>query len=320
MNSFQKMSRFKDLDKPNYWGETKLISACGCFYKNLRYVKFLVSHGANVNAKENNGNTSLMLACNYKRPLNLIQYLVSKGANLNDANDYEQTPLLFAVRSKRWKVVEFLIHSGAKHKTEYASGFYYNSTEYRELYGQFSLLSFVIVAGAPLKTIKTIIKYGSENIDESEKTVDDNTPLICAMKAQRFDVASLLIESGADVNIENKKGITAFSYTFFSGEEDNIEKYRDIRQKMIEYGVDINGLLPHFINDGTILHWCICRKSIQKIEYLLSIGANSFACNRHGTDCLQYAYHLGNTKIIDLILNYRLGHSEETSNKRQRTY
>ena len=59
-------------------------------------LKHLVSLGANVNAKNNNGYTPLHEAATNPN-VNVLKYLVGKGANLDIKNNWGMTPLHFAI-------------------------------------------------------------------------------------------------------------------------------------------------------------------------------------------------------------------------------
>ena len=74
--------------------------------ENLELVKYLVEHGADVNAKYDNGSTVLMEASVYGT-LEIVKYLVENGAeNINKA--------LMIVSSKGYlEIVKYLIQNGA---------------------------------------------------------------------------------------------------------------------------------------------------------------------------------------------------------------
>ena len=79
---------------------------------HIETVKLLISKGADVNIKDENGWTPLHLAT-LNRHLKLVKLLVSKGANINTESDYAYTPLQFALSSKHTKIAEFLKSHGA---------------------------------------------------------------------------------------------------------------------------------------------------------------------------------------------------------------
>lgn len=90
-------------------GGTVLHQACWQ-YKNENILKLLVENGANVDAKDNNGNTPLMGCARTNRYEN-IKTLVDLGANLNIKNN-KGLSLLDMVAEQDFR--NFLINKGAK--------------------------------------------------------------------------------------------------------------------------------------------------------------------------------------------------------------
>ncbi len=72
----------------------------------------LLVRGANVNHKNNFGNTALMWSSFYGR-LDMVKILVERGANVDDVNNVGTTPLIWASKSGKFEIVKFLIESGA---------------------------------------------------------------------------------------------------------------------------------------------------------------------------------------------------------------
>ena len=61
-------------------------------YENVDVVRFLVEHGADIHAKDNNGNTPLHSAVLNKKWGN-ASYLIRQGASLHEKNNEGDTPL-----------------------------------------------------------------------------------------------------------------------------------------------------------------------------------------------------------------------------------
>jgi len=103
-------ARFSDSD-----GSTILMIAA--YHGNLDCVKFLVSKGANVNARANGGWTPLIHAV-ISRNLACVKFLVSKGADVNAmAKSADMTVLKEAIMadnvSANFGFVDFLVSKGA---------------------------------------------------------------------------------------------------------------------------------------------------------------------------------------------------------------
>lgn len=67
-----------DVNAKDKYGQTVLLFTCQC--GNIDIVKYLVEHGADVNAKFNDGQTLLLWAKKYSFDKEIIDYLISVGA------------------------------------------------------------------------------------------------------------------------------------------------------------------------------------------------------------------------------------------------
>jgi ankyrin repeat domain-containing protein 17 len=73
-----------------------------------KFVKLLLSKGAQVDARNKKGCTSLWLSCNNGH-LETVQRLVNAGADLDACDNRKTTPLLAAFRRGYIKIVEYLV-------------------------------------------------------------------------------------------------------------------------------------------------------------------------------------------------------------------
>ena len=107
----------KDLDKKAY----TLALANTAFLGDMRAVRLMLDHGADVNAADSTGRTPLMYAAGSDLlPLDVVKALVERGANLNatDAHkssaDSGMTALDIAKLRGQTPVVDYLVKAGAK--------------------------------------------------------------------------------------------------------------------------------------------------------------------------------------------------------------
>jgi ankyrin repeat protein len=84
-------------------------------YADPNAVKFMLDHGANVNAKDESDRTALIFAANSNRvPVKTVQMLIDHGADVNAANNEGWSPLYVAKLHGNTQVVEALLKAGAK--------------------------------------------------------------------------------------------------------------------------------------------------------------------------------------------------------------
>ena len=80
---------------------------------NAEVVKFLVSEGADVNAKNNDGMTPLHIVIISKGSIEFVTILISNGADVNAKNNDGMTPLHYAAFGGNVEIAKFLISNGA---------------------------------------------------------------------------------------------------------------------------------------------------------------------------------------------------------------
>ena len=79
---------------------------------DLARVKELVESGADVNVKNRDGETALMIAT-FKKHLDIVKYLVEKGADMNVQDINKETALMFAISKNHIDIVKYLVEKGA---------------------------------------------------------------------------------------------------------------------------------------------------------------------------------------------------------------
>jgi hypothetical protein len=84
-----------------------------CKINNLEEVKHWLATGANVNAVDEFGLSSLHFASMYGY-LACVQALIAAGAEKDRPDKYGETPLTCAIRYSKPTVAEYFLHSGAK--------------------------------------------------------------------------------------------------------------------------------------------------------------------------------------------------------------
>lgn len=110
------------IDIQDCWGDTVLIHALKNVYnhKYFENVRTIVEKGANINIKNNKGNTPLIFACRTNN-LDVIKYLLNKGADINAKNNLGTTALHKALHYMNSDVAKFLILNGINIKKDYVN-------------------------------------------------------------------------------------------------------------------------------------------------------------------------------------------------------
>jgi len=80
--------------------------------KNLRYINFLISAGANVNMRNSDGETPLVIACNLGF-IEAVPPLIAAGAKVDESNSTGETPLISSVHNRNIEMMRLLLQAGA---------------------------------------------------------------------------------------------------------------------------------------------------------------------------------------------------------------
>ncbi len=154
-------------------------------------IGLLVKAGANLAVKDNFGLTPVHYATyNDKVPDTVIEYLVRKGADITAVTDQGLTPICTAARhATRAAAIEGLLRAGAD----------INDRLPRDAE---SLLHIALNNKDCAPIITALLDAGLDI-----NTTDDsgNTALHVAIRTKNWEIAALLIERGADPQIENNK-------------------------------------------------------------------------------------------------------------------
>src|SRR5271157_341453 len=163
---------------------------------DLKMVKSLIAKGANVNARDEDGNTALIYAAG-EGHLEIVKLLLDKGADVNAKSVDGMTALTRAHgvrKGDHWReVVKLLIDKGADVDTKREEGLP-------------ELIS--AVSRNDMEMVKLLLDKGA---DVNAKTTNGYTALNSAVWADppRPELVRLLIEKGADVNARNSDGDAA---------------------------------------------------------------------------------------------------------------
>jgi ankyrin repeat protein len=143
------------------------------YYGDAVAVRFLLNHGADVNALDGEGNAAIHWAAADAEPT-ILQLLLENGARVDIPNEYGDTPLMRAGLSGSRRGAELLISYGAE------------------------LDLHTACAIGDLEFVARMLK--ADPAATGSRGSGARTPLACAALANQLAVARYLLEQGADAN------------------------------------------------------------------------------------------------------------------------
>ncbi len=230
----------------------------------FKIAKLLIDNGANVNVRDSRGQQPLILASRGGSK-EIVELLVSHGAEINPAEkEPPSTPLIAAIGRGHYDIAKYLISKGADVHVISQSGY--------------TALHAAAASGNP-QIVELVI---SSNVDANAKAKDGVTPLRLAAQAHdQVDIATILINHGADVNVPDEDGRTALNWAVTMNHLRTVEL-------LLQLGADVNVV----DNLGTTpLHWAVLhdgesrykQSDIYKtVQLLLAKGASLDVVDKRG--------------------------------------
>lgn len=185
---------------------------------NLEKTRLLVEHGAEVNARSNDGRSPLAVAASKAGASPIVKFLLEKGANPNPAGPTDAVAIRQAAAAGDADVMQLLIDHGASPKAggeEALVGSVASSCKRCIQLLEKSLdakaysaaLVNLSIHSENLTEIKHALDHGA-NVKATD--VEGRTPLLFAANSDflPLDTVQLLIDRGADVNAKNMYGNT----------------------------------------------------------------------------------------------------------------
>ena len=168
-----------DVNAKNNNGNTPLDTAV--FLNHASIVSALAAAGADVNAKGDDGNTPLHTAAFLDRA-SVVSALAAAGADVNAKGDDGNTPLHTAAYNNKASIVSVLLAVGVDVNAKNDGGS--TPLHLAAFTGYASVVSMLIAAGA----------------DVNARTNNLSTPLHSAAYNNKASIVSVLLAAGADVN------------------------------------------------------------------------------------------------------------------------
>lgn len=185
-----------DPNAANRYGVRPLDVACRNGSADL--VVALLGAGAEADASGNAGHTPLMSACRTGRP-GPIAMLLDAGAAVNARDGKGQTPLMWAAVEGHTEAVKILLAAGAERDASLESGF--NAWFFAARQGHPGVVDVLLADGADVNAAMEARAGGGRAPRRG------TSALILAIENGHFELATRLLEAGADAN-DMRSGFT----------------------------------------------------------------------------------------------------------------
>ncbi|EAX89239.1 hypothetical protein TVAG_037240 [Trichomonas vaginalis G3] len=224
--------------------------------------------GANVNAKDHEGETALHLAARFNCR-ETTELIISFGANVNEENKDGATPLNIAAEFDSPDAAKILLSHNA------------NDGE-----------AFYIAASNNSKAVIELFLLHGANVNGKDNT--GNTALHIAAIAPSNEAAEFLLLNGANPNEKDKYGQTALH---IAAEYNR----KEIVEILLSHGANVN---EKDRNGQTPLHTAIYNLNRKICEMLLSHGAKVNEKDKDGNTVLQIAKRCQYQDISEVFHSY----------------
>ena len=210
-----------DINIKNNNGNTALIEAA--LNDNYYIVKSLLNNGADANTLPND--MALIIACE-NNDFDKVKSLIEKGANVNYKIRHDkQTPLMLACENGSFEIVKLLVEKGANinvknenyDQTPLFFAWYGKSYQEKKTKEQIDIIKFLISKGANVDEDLPIYRYGKIDV------LTNNPLLMYTCSHNDIETSKILLENGANVNNKNSDGFTPLSFALRNKNTDLVE-------------------------------------------------------------------------------------------------
>lgn len=271
-------------------------------FNSLEFARILLSHNANPNIQNSNGDTPLMIACKMGK-LDFIRLLLRFDADINKTNNYGETALHMAMLNGNLDIIKLLINEKSNTKA---------ITESHK-----SIAHYAVKSGR-LAVLRYIVEKCDSDINERDGL--GNTLLHYAASINNFDIIQYLLKMNASLHIRNNQGETPLfeavrysslnvvDYLIMSGAiasvvnifdesvkdaaRDDIKQYLDSLDFNYEYNNRINSYPLHI--------------AVLKLDYLdakkyIEFGHKNNKRDNYGKTPIEYAMDMKDDKMLKIL-------------------
>lgn len=246
---------------------------------HLGIVDLLLSYGANVNARNQAGNTALMEAVENHHS-RVVQRLLQAGADMNAKNDDGQTPLSSSVNKLNANVINMFLEAGADPNDCDKYG--------RPLLVAACARSILAKEWGVYSSMEALLESGA---DPNGQDGDGNTALHMSCRNKYPKAANELLEEGANPNIRNEEKDMPLHLAAWAGDP-------EIIRTLVKKGVDVHAVDAH---RRTPLMLACINGDLQVVHLIMEVGADLNARDELGYSALAISVLEGHDSITQAL-------------------
>ncbi|MDF1794932.1 MAG: ankyrin repeat domain-containing protein [Coxiellaceae bacterium] len=271
-----------DIDKGEsglFAGRTPLMHAA--MNANVEVMDYLLAKGADITVADGNGDTAFNYAFWSKHEsVELLEKLSYPGQDINRG---PFTPLMHAAANGNVEVMDYLLANGADltktdrcGRTAFGNAVRHNHLNPEQLEKLWS---------------------PAEDINSNQPGSSSITPLMNAASESNVEVVDYLIAKGADINVVDCLGRTAFFHMIRFGKPS-----KELLAKLWTRKQDINFVEP--VMERTPLMYAAGKGDAELVAYLLAKGADKEVVNKRGQTAFDIAvlHNKANVELLKTLL------------------
>ena len=270
-----------------------LLRAITHGHDRVAMVKFLIVSGVDVHRVDDCGRSALARAVR-RQCLETVEMLIEAGVDVNQKDHRGRTPLMKAVGPIQFDARQSA-QATAQDETQIASLLLLRGAHIEAVDGRGqSALMRAAAKGSP-ENVKLLIEKGA---DVNRKDSHGETALMLAAGRQRYSQLSsirLLLDHGARVQHVNDQGQSVLMAAASHGQP-------EVASVLIESGADVNGKDANGETPLMMAASQVRENQSAMIRTLLDKGARVGDVNRHGLSAVMMAATTGTTASFELLI------------------